>query len=63
MWIVLAIVSALCLGVYDVFKKLSLNANNVLIVLFLNTLFSSLLMAPIIVSGLVDGDITRVRDK
>ena len=57
MWIVLAIVSALCLGVYDVFKKLSLNANNVLIVLFLNTLFSSLLMAPIIVSGLVDGDI------
>lgn len=53
MWIVLAIVSALCLGVYDVFKKLSLNANNVLIVLFLNTLFSSLLMAPIIVSGLV----------
>ena len=35
MWILLAIASAVCLGVYDIFKKLSLNGNNVLTVLFL----------------------------
>ncbi|WP_295730570.1 DMT family transporter [uncultured Muribaculum sp.] len=55
MWILLAIASALCLGFYDVFKKLSVDGNNVLTVLFLNTLFSSLLMAPVIVAGLADG--------
>ena len=42
MWIVLAIASALGLGFYDIFKKLSVEKNNVLIVLFLNTLFSTL---------------------
>lgn len=57
MWILLAIISALCLGVYDIFKKMSLNDNNVLTVLFLNTLFGSLFMAPVIVQGLLVGDI------
>lgn len=55
MWILLAVASALCLGFYDVFKKLSVAGNNVLVVLFLNTLFSSLLMAPVIIASLADG--------
>ncbi len=57
MWIVLAIASALGLGFYDIFKKVSLNKNNVLIVLFLNTLFSTLLMSPVIVMCLSHGSI------
>ncbi len=57
MWIILAIASAVGLGFYDIFKKLSLRSNNVLIVLFLNTLFSTLLMSPVIISCLADGSI------
>ena len=57
MWIVLAIASALGLGFYDIFKKLSVEKNNVLIVLFLNTLFSTLLMSPVIISCLSHGSI------
>lgn len=30
MWVLLAVVSALCLGLYDVMKKLSVDRNNVL---------------------------------
>lgn len=55
MWIALALVSALCLGFYDIFKKLSLKANNVLIVLFLNTVFGTLLMSPVIIGNLSSG--------
>ena len=57
MWIILAIASAVGLGFYDIFKKLTLKGNNVLIVLFLNTLFSTLLMSPVIISCLADGSI------
>lgn len=57
MWIILAIASALGLGFYDVFKKLSLSNNNVLIVLFLNTLFSTMFMSPVIVMCLTEGSI------
>lgn len=57
MWIILAIASALCLGVYDIFKKLSLKDNNVLTVLFFNTLFGALFMSPIIIQGLINGSI------
>lgn len=56
MWIILALLSALCLGCYDISKKVSLRGNNVLAVLFLNTLFCSLLMSPVIVGGAVKGD-------
>ncbi|MBQ9076804.1 MAG: DMT family transporter [Muribaculaceae bacterium] len=56
MWIALAIISALCLGIYDIFKKVSLNGNNVLTVLLLNTLFGSLLMSPVIINGIWHGD-------
>lgn len=55
MWIALAIVSALCLGCYDIAKKVSLKGNNVLTVLFLNTLFCTLLMSPVIIGGAVNG--------
>ncbi len=56
MWIALALSSALCLGFYDVFKKLSVRENNVLLVLLLNTVFGTILMSPVIVSGLWNGD-------
>ncbi len=56
MWIILALLSALCLGCYDISKKVSLRGNNVLAVLFLNTLFCTLLMSPVIVGGVVKGD-------
>lgn len=59
MWALLAFVSAALLGCYDFFKKVSLKDNSVLAVLFLNTLFSSLLFAPFIVlsatGAIVDG--------
>lgn len=55
MWIVLALGSALGLGFYDVFKKLSVRDNNVLIVLMLNTLFGALFMSPVIVAGMYEG--------
>ena len=48
MWALLAFMSAALLGCYDFFKKVSLRENSVLAVLFLNTLFSSLLFAPFI---------------
>ncbi|MCI9285100.1 MAG: DMT family transporter [Muribaculaceae bacterium] len=55
MWVILATLSALCLGFYDVMKKLSVDRNNVLGVLFLNTLFGALLMCPVIIMGLSHG--------
>lgn len=55
MWLVLAICSALGLGFYDIMKKLSLRDNNVPGVLLLNTLFGTLLMSPVIISGIAHG--------
>lgn len=52
MWITLAFLSAFLLGFYDVVKKKSLVNNAVIPVLFLNTVFSSLLFLPaILLSG------------
>ena len=48
MWIYLAFLSAFLLGIYDICKKVSLNSNAVIPVLFLNTLFSSLLFLPFV---------------
>ena len=48
MWLFLAFLSALLLGFYDVFKKKSLKDNAVLPVLFLNTIFSSIIFLPFI---------------
>lgn len=50
MWVGAAFLSALLLGFYDVAKKRSLGGNAVIPVLLLNTLFSTLLFLPIILS-------------
>lgn len=66
MWLVLAFLSAALLGLYDVFKKRALKDNAVLPVLFLNTLFSSLLFLPFIIishfTGWLDGTIVYVAE-
>jgi transporter family protein len=54
MWIILAFISASLLGLYDVAKKQALKANAVLMVLLLNTLFSTLLFSPVIINSLFD---------
>ena len=59
MWLALAFTSAVLLGFYDVFKKQSLKSNDVVPVLFLNTLISSLLFTPFIVlsqTGIISPD-------
>ena len=66
MWLALAFLSAALLGLYDVFKKRALKDNAVLPVLFLNTLFSSLLFLPFIIishfTGWLDGTIVYVAE-
>lgn len=57
MWIFLALLSALGLGFYDVMKKLSVRDNNVPVVLWLNTLFGTLLMSPVLIGLLRSGHI------
>lgn len=61
MWLILAFTSAALLGLYDVFKKQSLKDNAVIPVLFLNTLFSSLIFLPPIIlsayTNILDGTI------
>ena len=55
MWLILAFLSAAFLGVYDSLKKKALRDNAVIPILFLNTLFSSLIFLPfIVISGLGD---------
>ncbi len=57
MWIVLAFISATLLGLYDACKKHSLRENAVIPILFLNTLFCSLIFLPAIVlsaTGAID---------
>ncbi|MBR5686415.1 MAG: EamA family transporter [Prevotella sp.] len=49
MWLVLAFLSAALLGCYDTFKKIALKDNAVIPVLFLNTLFCSLIFLPFII--------------
>lgn len=49
MWLALAFLSAALLGLYDVSKKQALRGNAVIPVLFLNTLFSSLIFLPFVV--------------
>ena len=48
MWLALAFLSAFLLGCYEVNKKMSLNGNAVIPVLFFNTLISSLIFVPFI---------------
>ncbi len=48
MWLTLAFLSAALLGFYDSFKKKALQGNAVIPVLFLNTVFSSVIFLPFI---------------
>ena len=63
-WLLLAFVSAALLGCYDSLKKDALRGNAVLPVLFLNTLFSSIIFLPFIVlsanSQVLDGTMFHV---
>ena len=54
MWLILAFVSATFLGLYDTSKKASLKDNAVLPVLFLNTVFSTLIFSPFLVDYIGD---------
>ena len=49
MWLFLAFMSAALLGFYDSFKKKALQCNAVIPVLFLNTVFCSLIFLPLII--------------
>lgn len=49
MWLILAFISAALLGIYDIFKKQSLKDNAVIPVLFLSTVFSTLIFLPFII--------------
>ena len=53
MWVYLAFLSAAMLGLYDVAKKRSLKANAVLPVLWLNTLFSTIIFTPALLDSIV----------
>ncbi len=50
MWVLLAAVSALFLGFYDIAKKKSLTGNAVLTVLFFNTVFCAIIFLPFILA-------------
>ncbi len=56
MWVILAFISATLLGFYDVAKKRALADNAVLPVLLLNTLFSSIIFSPIIITSACGAD-------
>ena len=53
MWLGLAFVSAFFLGLYDISKKMSVNGNAVIPVLFFNTLFCALLLSPLFITSIV----------
>lgn len=59
MWLILAFLSAFLLGCYEVNKKMSVNGNAVIPVLFINTLICSLIFLPFILlsfcTHLLDG--------
>ena len=66
MWLSFAFLSAVLLGFYDSCKKQALGGNAVIPVLFLNTLFCSLIFVPFIVlsycSPVLDDSIFKVSD-
>ena len=57
MWVALALISAVLLGLYDVLKKLSLNGNAVLPVLFLSTITAAVTVAPFVVGSVFFPDL------
>lgn len=59
MWILLAICSSMCLGIYDIFRKKSLENNAVLPVLFFSNLTGALIFLPFIALSFALPDITK----
>ncbi len=53
MWVILALSSAFLLGIYEVFKKLSVQKNAVLPVLLISTVTSSLIFLPLTVGSFI----------
>lgn len=66
MWLILAFISAALLGFYDSFKKEALRGNAVITVLFLNTLFCSVIFIPLILlshyTNVLNGSVLHVAD-
>lgn len=60
MWLILACISATFLGFYDASKKASLRNNAVLPVLFLNTIFSTLIFSPVLIGQLCGSEWTGI---
>ncbi len=60
MWILLAMMSALLLGIYDVFKKKSLSDNAVIPVLSISIFFSFILFLPLLIASGFDGASERL---
>lgn len=58
MWILFAFLSAALLGVYDVFKKISLSNNAVIPVLFLNVVFCCIIFLPLMVLSFAAPELT-----
>ena len=54
MWALFAVASAIFLGTYDVFKKLSLRQNAVLPVLFFSTLTYAAIFLPLVIISIFD---------
>ena len=50
-WVLLALVSAILLGIYDLLKKTSLKENAVIPVLFFSTFTSAIIFTPILLIG------------
>lgn len=57
MWVVLAVLSAICLGFYDVSKKQSLTGNSVFTVLLASILCSSAILLPFLVLSRISPEI------
>lgn len=51
LWLVVALVSAFFLGIYDIFKKISLKGNAVMPVLFMATLTGALIFLPLLLGS------------
>ena len=51
MWALAGLMSAFFLGIYDVFKKTSLNDNAVIPVLFFSTVTSSVIFLPVVIGS------------
>lgn len=54
MWTIAALFSALFLGIYDIFKKSSLNGNAVIPVLFFSTLTSTAIFLPVVIGSRIN---------